>query len=162
MRRHHIAGFVAAAIVAATTTWLLAQPVVQNTVTGLECWNAGQGPGGPSTGFLCAALMRNGTGMTPVTASGAATTVANQNQSTLLETGGATSWAITLPNPAFDGEIMTISATTTITTGVTVTTTNTPQAQVTLAPAFASQTLTAGTSDEWQFSLANLAWYRLR
>lgn len=162
MRKKLLAGLVGAACAALATTWLVAQPVVQNTVTGLECWNAGQGPGGPSTGFLCAALMRNGTAYTAVTASGAATTVANQNQSTLNETGGATSWAITLPNPAFDGEIMTISATTTITTGVTVTTTNTPQAQVTLSPAFASQTLTAGTSDEWQFSLTTLAWYRLR
>jgi len=53
MRNRTVAGLVGAAIAAFTTTWLIAQPVVQNVLTGNECWNTGQGPGGPSTGFIC-------------------------------------------------------------------------------------------------------------
>src|SRR5437773_9444726 len=122
---------------AALATALVAQPVVQNNLSGHECWNAGQGPGGPSTGFVCANLIRNGNALSTFSGSGAQTTLATQAQSTLAWTGAApTTWTITLPNPAFDGEIVTVTTDTTLTTLVTVQTTNTPQNQAVLSPTF--------------------------
>ena len=62
MRRIFVAGLVGAALAALAATWLVAQPVVQNALSGNECWNAGQGPGGPSTGFVCAYQTRSSWG----------------------------------------------------------------------------------------------------
>ena len=62
MRKYLLAGLVGAACAALATTWLIAQPVVQNALSGNECWNAGQGPGGPSTGFVCAYQTRSSYG----------------------------------------------------------------------------------------------------
>jgi len=148
--------------VAAFAAPALAQPVAQNNVSGNECWNAGQGPGGPAS-FLCINLVRNGTALALFSGAGAFTTSATQQNSTLQWTGTApTTWTITLPNPAFDGQTITVATDTTLTTMVTVQTTNTPQAQVALSPTYSAQTLTAGTSVEWQFNFANLKWFRFR
>lgn len=59
MRKRILAGMVGAAVAALASTWLIAQPVVQNALSGNECWNSGQGPGGPSTGFVCAYQVRS-------------------------------------------------------------------------------------------------------
>jgi hypothetical protein len=72
-----------------------------------------------------------------------------------------TTWAITLPNPAFDGEVVTVGTDTTLTTMVTVTAAASPQNQ-TLPVAFAAQTVTAGTTAQWQFNFAALKWFRIR
>ena len=137
------------------------QPVTQQSISGNECWNAGQGPGGPSQ-FLCINQVRNGTALTIVTGSGAATTTATQANSTLMWSGTApTTWAVTLPNPAFDGEILTLATDTTLTTRVTVTATTSPQNQ-TLNATYNSQTLTAITSVEFQYNASSAKWYQLR
>jgi hypothetical protein len=132
--------------------------VTQLQVTGNECWSAGQGPGGPSQ-FLCINAVSNRSQMTVVSGSGAATTVMTQGQSTLMWDGAApTTWAITLPTPAWDGQIVTIGTETTLTTMVTVTA---PAGQ-TLNATYNSQTLTAVTSVEFQYTHATTTWYRLR
>jgi hypothetical protein len=149
------------AALAALSTVLWAQPVTQNNVSGNECWNAGQGPGGPSQ-FLCINLVRNGSALTVVSGAGAFVTTATNANSTLMWSGAApTTWAITLPNPAFDGEIITVGTDTTLTTMVTVTAGTSPQNQ-TLPVAFAAQTISVGTTVEWQFNFAALKWFRVR
>jgi hypothetical protein len=152
--------FVGAAIAAlATVVW--SQPVTQNAISGNECWNAGQGPGGPSQ-FLCINQVRNGTAINTFSGAGTPTTSATIQQSTLMWTGTApTSWTINLPNPAFDGEIIQVSSDTTLTTMVTVQTTTGPQTQ-TLSATFNSQTITAATSAEWQYVNSLSKWFRLR
>lgn len=162
MRGSRKAWLVGAAFAALAAALALAQPVTQNVITGQECWNAGQGPGGPSN-FLCVNTVRNGSAITQVSGSGAVTTLATIANSTLAWHGTApTTWTITLPNPAFDGQIVTVTTDTTLTTLVTVQSTNTPQAQVTLSPTFSAQTVTAQTSVEWQFSLSTLTWFKVR
>jgi hypothetical protein len=152
--------FVGAAIAAlATAVW--SQPLTNQTISGNECWNAGQGPGGPSQ-FLCINQVRNGSAMALISGSGAATTAATIQQGTLMWTGAApASWAVTLPNPAFDGQTIVLGTDTTLTAMVTVTATTTPQNQ-TLAAAFAAQTITVSTSVEFQYNLAALKWFRTR
>jgi hypothetical protein len=113
-------------------------------------------------GALCLNIVRNGQALNTFSGSGAFTTAATQANAMLMWTGTApTTWAITLPNPAFDGELLEVSTDTTLTTMVTVTAGTTPQNQ-TLAAAFASQTVTAGTSVEFRFSYPLLKWYRIR
>lgn len=41
----------------ASAVW--AQSVIQDNLSGNEAWNAGQGPGGPTTGFITSNLVRN-------------------------------------------------------------------------------------------------------
>jgi hypothetical protein len=162
MRRSIIAGLVGAALAASAATWLIAQPVLQNDITGNECWNAGQGAGGPTAGFLCSNIVRNGTANQVVTGSGAATTQATIANGTLLwHTTAPTTWTVTLPNPAFDGEIVRLATDTTLTTRVTVQASTAPQNQ-TLHASFASQTLTADTAVAWQFSESLLQWVKIQ
>jgi hypothetical protein len=154
-------GWLVGAAFAALATALVAQPVAQNNVSGNECWNAGQGPGGPSQ-FHCINLVRNGSALTVISGSGAATTLATQQQGTLMWSGAApTTWTITMPNPAFDGEIFKIGTDTTLTTMVTVQAVTTPQNQ-TLPVAFSAATVTVGTTTAWQFNFAALKWFRLQ
>ena len=150
-----ISGALVAAAIAAVA-W--AQPVVFNNLSGQECWSAGQGPGGPAS-YLCSFTVRNGTAMTLFSGSGAVVTTANTQQSSLYWVGTApTTWAITLPASPFDGEIISVGTNTTLTTLVTVT----PASGTTLDGTFNSQTITANTSAEFQFSFGTLKWYRLR
>jgi hypothetical protein len=158
--RRYARWLVGAALVALSTV-LWAQPVAQNNVSGNECWNAGQGPSGQSS-FLCINLVRNGAAINLTSGSGAFATTATQSAGTLMWTGTApTTWAITLPNPAFDGEVVTVGTDTTLTTMVTVTAATTPQNQ-TLPVAYAAQTVTAGQTVQWQFSFSTLKWFRIR
>lgn len=132
--------------------------VTQRAVSGNECWNAGQGPGGPSS-FLCINTVRNGANITLKSGSGAATSTMTQDQGTLMWTGTApTTWAVTLPSPAFDGEIVTVGTDTTLTTLVTVT----AGGSDTLSATYDSQTIAAGSSVAWQYKLSTTNWYRLR
>lgn len=159
---HRYKAWLVGAAFAALATALVAQPVAQNNVSGNECWNAGQGPGGPSQ-FLCINIVRNGAALTlRPTGAGAQTDTPTQQTGTLMWTGAApTTWGITLPNPAFDGEVFTIGTDTTLTTMVTVTAGTSPQNQ-TLAATYSAQTLTLSTSAAWQFNFANLKWFRIR
>jgi hypothetical protein len=72
-----------------------------------------------------------------------------------------TTWTITLPNPAFDGEIVRVGTDTTLTTMVTVQAAVTPQNQV-MSAAFSGSTVTVGTTTAWQFNFAALKWFRLQ
>src|SRR5262249_51165899 len=145
-----------AAILAASVA--IAQLVIPNQLTGNECWNAGQGPGGPGA-FICTYLLRNGTALKTFSGSGAQTYTAVVTDSTLYWTGTApTTWTVTTPVTPFDGEILQLATDTTLTTLVTLTA-NTGQ---TLNTTFTSQTINAKTSVEFQYSLAATKWYQLR
>ena len=149
----------ATALLGLTASAADSQTIIQNTFSGNECWNAGQGPGGPTTGFICSAQMRNGRAITAITGSGAATTTATNLQSTLYWTSAATtSWTVTTPAAPFDGEILTLGTTATLTTMVTLTA-NTGQS---LAAAYNNQTLTANPTVQWQYAVANTTGYRMQ
>jgi len=97
--------------------------------------------------------------MNIMSGSGAQTFQMTQSSSTVFWTGTApTTLTVTTPVTAFDGQILTIATDTTLTTLVTVTA-NTGQ---TLNAAYTNQTLSANTSVEWQFDLANAKWYKIR
>jgi hypothetical protein len=133
-----------------------AQPVTQNQVSGNECWNAGQGPGGPGQ-FLCINLVRNGNGILVVSGSGAATTQATTSVATYFWSGTApTTWTVTMPNTPFDGEVVRLSSDTTLTTMVTVQAGTTG----TMNTTYNAQTVTANTTVAWQYSQVATKWYR--
>lgn len=147
----------ACALVGALVAPAFAQ-VVQNQLSGNEVWSAAQGPGGPSN-FLSVQSVRNSSALILVSGSGAATTTMTAQQSTLMWKGTApTTWAITLPPLPIDGQSVQVGTNTTLTTMVTVT----AAAGTTLSATYASQTLTAVTSIEFQYSLADTTWYRIR
>ena len=81
MRRSIWLAAAVAFAVSAAATWLVAQPVIQNQLSGNECWNAGQGPGGPSTGFICAFQTRSSWGylLTAAATTGTIQLTAQQN-----------------------------------------------------------------------------------
>lgn len=132
--------------------------VVQNQLSGNEVWSAAQSPGGPSN-WLSVQDVRNTSALSTVTGTGAATTAMTRFQSSLVWTGAApTTWAVTLPTTPIDGHRVQIGTVTTLTTMVTVT----APAGATLAAAYAAQTLTAGTSIEFQYSAGTTTWYRMQ
>lgn len=153
-------GLLAGAVIAALAgTLAIGQNIVQNQLSGNECWNTGQGPGGPSFGWVCMYSARNGTALKTFSGSGVQTYTAQVTDSTLYWTGTApTSWTITTPPSPFDGEILQIATDTTLTTLVTLTA-NSGQ---TLNTTYSAQTLSAKTSVEFQYSLATSKWYQMR
>lgn len=148
-----------AAMVLGLAAPAFAQQIVGPGVSGNECWNAGQGPGGPATGYMCAFMLRNGTAFATVSGSGAFTTAMTPLQSTLFWVGTApTSWTVTTPANPFDGESIQLSTDTTLTSMVTLTA-NTGQS---LHATYTSQTLTATTSVEFEYQLSSTTWFRIR
>lgn len=137
----------------------IAQQVTQNAISGNECWNAGQGPGGPSQ-FLCINQVRNGAAFLVVpSVTGNPTTTLTQANSTVYWVGTApTTWTVNLPVPAFDGEIVSVGTDTTLTSMVTVVA-GTGQS---LNSTFSNQTISAKTSVEFQYSAGTTKWYELR
>jgi hypothetical protein len=120
----------------------LAQPVVQNALTGNECWNAGQGPGGPASGFICSFQTRASLGylnagttttgtipLTPqqnavmFTGQPGATTTFNLPTAGAGTTDGQIVFFCNITNAALVGQTITITAIApaTITAGVTTT-----------------------------------------
>jgi hypothetical protein len=155
MKKALVAG---AVLALASVGWLWAQPVAQNQISGNECWNAGQGPGGPSQ-FLCIPQVRNGADMNIFSGAGAVTTQVTQQNSTLYWSGTApTTWTITLTSPPFDGQLIRVSTDTTLTTLVTIV----AGTVGTLNSTYNAQTITANTTVAWQFDQPTLKWYRLQ
>jgi hypothetical protein len=142
--------------------------IAQPTLSGNECWNAGQGPGGPGS-FICVDLVRNsrqhfvGTIAASQVLGGAGT------QSAILADGGnfiatAQPLAATLtlpPNPFPDGGIVCLTNPTNaaFATNVVTFAANTGQ---TLVATTALTTLGAGSSACVMFNLANTTWYRIQ
>lgn len=133
-----------------------AQTVVQTTITGNEVWVAGQGPGGPGN-YIGIDTVRNGQRLITTSGSGAATSTATGG--TLYWTSTApTTWTVTLPSPAFAGEMVRLGTDTTLTSMVTVA----AGAGQSLDFTYSGVTLTAGTSVLFQYRAANTTWYRLQ
>jgi hypothetical protein len=134
----------------------IAQSVINQAPSGSECWNAGQGPGGPSQ-FLCINQVRNGTAAVTTSGSGSATFTVTNEMGTVIWTGAApTTWAVTLPCTPRNGAVVTLSTATTLTTMVTVT----AASGCTMETAVSGITLTDNIAIEFQ--LIGTAWYRLR
>jgi hypothetical protein len=117
-----------------------------------------QGPGG-SDDWASPQQLASGAGLVTASGSGAITYTMRNQDSTYYWTGTApTTVTITTPAAPNDGQILTIATDTTLTTMVTLTA-NTGQ---TLNAAYTNQTLSAGTSVEWQYSAATAKWYKVR
>jgi len=104
-RKTLLAGALVAALVGGVA-W--AQTVTSDNLSGSESWDAGQGPGGPSTGFITSNLVRNSFAKVLNAASGTFGTGALAN----LRNGGYVIYttqplaAVTLtlpPSPVVDG-----------------------------------------------------------
>jgi len=132
----------AALVALGLTIGLYAQPVVQNVLSGNECWNAGAGPGGPSVGFICSFQTRASLGYlnAGTTTTGTVQLIAQQNAVMFtgqpsagltlnlpLVGGGITDgqflFFCNITNAALVGQTITIAAVApaTITAGVTTT-----------------------------------------
>lgn len=173
------AGLLGAAIAALTSTWLFAQPVVQNQVTGQECWQVGQGPGGPGQ-YICLNLTRSTTSNVVLTAvsgsftvgTATGTTVASGSNAANVADGGSviitaqpSVATITMPaNPLVDGAVVRICNGTTsafATNAVTVAA-NTGQTMVPTGASITLTTLAASTCVAYQFVQANTSWYKVQ
>lgn len=132
--------------------------ITVDELTGSEVIRIMTDPGGPGY-YMTLNSVRNGRDIITKSGSGAATTVMTASQSTVMWVGAApTTWAITLPPSPPDGQLVTIGTDTTLTTMVTVT----AGGSDTLSASYASQTLTAVTSVQFVYNLANTTWYRIR
>lgn len=148
------------AIATLTIALAVAQPVTQNTLSGSECWSAGQGPGGPST-FICANLLRNTVGMflTP----GAATLQLTPAQSSVIFTAQPPTMTITLPaSPVPDGMMVELVNGTAAAFATNVLTVTVGGSQTLIGGNILLTTLAAGTSREIRYSLGTNTWYPAR
>jgi hypothetical protein len=165
------------ALVALTFSSAGAQTITQSTVSGNECWNAGQGPGGTSA-FLCLNTARGGTAnavlsavsgsFTIGAATGNFTNTSSPNMTQVVDGGNVLITAqpsaatITLPpNPVPDGAIIGVcnASGAAWATNVVTLAANTSQ---TLAVAATLTTLAAGACAREQFNFNNSTWYRVQ
>jgi hypothetical protein len=178
MRRVLLAGLVGAALAALATTWLVAQPLAP-PVSGQECWNAGQGPGGPSAGFVCMNFASSRTANTLLTIQGnwtvgtttnvtvgTGSSVANTAEGgSIIVTGQPLAAVITMPsNPTSDGAVVRVcngTASAFATNAVTVAA-NTNQTMVPSGAAITLTTLAANSCVAYQFSQSNTSWYKVQ
>lgn len=163
MRRWLLAG----ALLVGLSAPLIAQAVIYQDLSGNECWNAGQGPGGPSS-FLCADVLRNSQQKVQGAHTGAITfgtsTLAKLRYGglALITTQPLAATTFTLPpNPVPDGAkagFCNVTGSNFATTAIAFTT-STAQ---TLNTSISLTTLGAGTCAEVIFNRANTTWYRIR
>lgn len=152
-----LAGAAIAALAAGGALW--AQQIISTTLTGNEVIVGSIGGPGGSSLFIPVGELRNATGMKTFSGSGTQTYQMLPSDSTLFWVGTApTTWTITTPVAPYDGQILQIATDTTLTTMVTVT----PATGQTLQATFASQTITAGTSVEWMYTIGTTKWQRIR
>jgi hypothetical protein len=136
-----------------------AQQLTFQTLSGNETLTASLGGPQGTSFFIPISQLRNANGIRTFSGSGAFTTQATTNDSTLFWIGAApTTWTITTPVTPWDGQILTLATDTTLTTMVTLT----AATGQTLQAAFSAQTLTAGTPLRWQFVAATLKWQRIQ
>jgi hypothetical protein len=130
-------------------------------ITGNECWNAGNGPGGPSAGFMCSYLLRNSEGYTVLGGSIGVTPFTNLVGSVNVNAQPSATTYVTPTNP-FDGEVFQICNVTAAAWSTNV---------VTLTPATGSTinggnitltTLAANTCVQVQYQLSSTTWFRTR
>lgn len=166
---------VGAALAALAITPLAAQTIGQQSYSGNECWNVGQGPGGPSTGFACMNATRNGQQNIVLSAVagnftvGVTSTNTTPNNITGITNGGnllinaqPSAAVITLPaSPLNDGIVISI-CNVTGSAWATNAVTLAANSNQTLAVAATLTTLAAGTCAQEQWNLAAATWYRIR
>lgn len=159
MRKWIIAG--AAALVALAGV-AIAQTLSPLDINGQSTWVINYGGSGSGV-YITLDQARNSRSHTLVGTGTAITTSPTNAIGTLIATGTATTWAITLPNPAIRSETFIVANGTgsTLTSLVTVTAGTTPQNQ-TLAQSYSSQSISAGASAQWDFDYDTLTWYRTR
>lgn len=158
----------ALALTGAFAIGAIGQTVIQSDLSGNEAWNAGQGPGGPSTGFLSTNLIRNS--MAKVVTQPGGTVTMGAGTLAALRYGGnilvptqpvLTTTIVAPPNPVQDGAIIStcnVSGAAFATTNIAMTA-NTGQVFNTAA---STPTLAALTCIYYQFNRANLVWYRIQ
>ena len=130
--------------------------IVNPTISGNEVVHVAQGPGGAG-GLVSLNTIRNGESFAFTSGSGAAATTASGG--VLMWIGTApTTWTVTTPAVPFDGERITLSTDTTLTTMVTL---SPAGAQILHAP-YAAQTLTALTPVSWRYNAISATWYRIQ
>lgn len=174
------ATIVGAALAAlAFTIGVYAQTIYPNAVSGNECWNAGQGPGGPSTGFLClnpvsgrnpAAVFSAVSGNFTIGTASGNFTVATGSNGTLVGQGGdltitaqPSAATITLPpNPMTDGAVVKVCNGTNSAwaTNVVTVAANTNQTLVPTGAAITLTTLAAASCVGYQWVQATASWYK--
>lgn len=168
---------IGAGALAALAGIAIAQPITQNQLSGNECWNAGQGPGGPSQ-FLCINVARGGTANAILSAvSGSLTIGSASGNFTLtgsptmaaLSAGGnilvtaqpaAATW--TWPaNPVADGAIVGVCN---VTSAAWATNAQTPAANTgqTMNTTAVFTTLGAGVCLRYQWNQSQLTWYKVQ
>jgi hypothetical protein len=164
MRKWLLAGAVTVGLI----TPLIAQSVIYQNLSGDECWNAGQSPGGPSQ-FLCADVLRNSAQKVAGALSGSLTF--GTGSLAKLRYGGnvifttqplALTTLIAPPNPVQDGAMIGFCNG----TGSAFATTNiamtTSIGQTFAGTASSLVNLGSSVCQRWQFNRATTTWYRIQ
>jgi len=156
-----------AALVALGTYLAFAQPIVPNQLSGNECWNSGQGPGGPSTGFICSYQLRVSWGylLTSAATTGNIQLTAQQNAVLMPVqiTTGPLAFNLPLSPTPTDGSIVNFCNTSNgafATQAVTITATA-PQVFATGATTTLT-TLAARTCVKLIYTLSNTTWSQVQ
>lgn len=150
-------------LLAGALGWALAQSTPLYNLLGTETQQITLGSGSGIT--IPISQIQNTMGVSPIGAQATVVTSPTGLQGYLVAQGSITSWNISLPNPAYQGQqLFAVADNGTITT-LQVTTQTGPQTQTLNSPF--SQTLTATSPVGWTFAFNNGSsttgkWFRIR
>ena len=147
-------------ILGALAALLLTAQAAPN-ITGQECWNAGQGSGGPSAGYLCTFMVQNSQGVL-TTALTAPMTMSQSASDIIITAQPAAAANITLPPSPLNGQIVEVVNGTTAAFATNVFSIVPSGSQTIVGGNIALTTLAAGASKELRYVQATNTWYPLR
>jgi hypothetical protein len=166
MRRSIWLAAAVAFAVSAAATWLVAQPVIQNQLSGNECWNAGQGAGGPSVGFICAFQTRASWGYLLGAAATTGTIQLTAQQNAVIigaQPNATTTYNMPLAPTPVDGAIVSFcNVTNAALVGQTVTITATAPQVFATGAVTTLTTLAARTCVKLIYTLSNTTWSQVQ
>ena len=162
MNKRHLLATGAAILAAAlvTTIGLVAQPLVQQALSGNEVVSVAiGGPGGPST-FTSIAALRGSAGYTAVATGGTVNQTVPNTSSKIVVTGAITTLNLTMPTVPYDGQTVAINC-----PGGTITTVAVTYTPGTLSGTAYTACTAGGTAAQgamWIYSASNTTWNRIQ
>jgi hypothetical protein len=150
---------VGVALLATLPFAIIAQPLVQQALTGNEAVLVqGGGPGGPGA-FTTVAALRNGLNTQLVPTGGTVNTTILDQTGVLIAQGAIATWNIQMPKAPYDGQTVRVNCPGGTATAIVVTYTPATLVGTALTDCTAG---TEGEGAEWVYASTPNVWYRLQ
>lgn len=139
----------------------IAQSIAVSNLAGTELIRGQLGAGGTGI-FIPDYVLRSGQNYQLVATGTTIATQAAITSGALIATGAITTWNITLPANAYDGQTLVVTCPGGDTTTLSIAASTTPSGQTIVGTNPTSCTAATPTSSTWQYAFTTKVWYRIK